>query len=204
MIGIVDYGSGNVQAIATIYKNLNIECLVINNPNDLKQSSKLILPGVGAFDETMKQLDCSGLKEELNRLVLKESVPVLGICVGLQVMGYGSEEGSLPGLGWIPGYVKKFDVNKLDFKPKLPHMGWNTIVNRNNSFLFKNIDIDFGFYFVHSFYFECENSKNILSTSKYGIEFTSAIFKDNIYGTQFHPEKSHRNGVQLLKNFYNL
>ena len=201
MIGIIDYGSGNVQAIATIYKNLNIDFRVLSNPKDLMKADKLILPGVGAFDATMQQLNNSGIKEELNKLVLEKKIPILGICVGLQVMGYGSEEGNLPGLGWIPGKVKKFDESKINFKPKLPHMGWNIIKDIKNHSLFKGIDNDFGFYFVHSYYFECENEENILATSFYSKEFTSSIYAENIFGTQFHPEKSHRNGVQLFKNF---
>ena len=204
MIGIIDYGSGNIQAIATIYKNLNIEHQVLNKPEDLKKADKLILPGVGAFDATMQQLIDSGLKEELNKLVLEEKVPVLGICVGLQVMGFESEEGELPGLGWIPGKVKKFDKSRIENKPKLPHMGWNEIKDNRSHKLFDGIDSDFGFYFVHSFYFECKNPENILSISNYGCEFTSSIYDNHIIGTQFHPEKSHGNGVQLLKNFSEL
>ena len=204
MIGIIDYGSGNVQAIATIYKNLNINYQLMTKSEDLEEADKLILPGVGAFDATMQQLIDSGLKDKLNELVLDKKVPILGICVGLQVMGYGSEEGDLPGLGWIRGKVKKFDETKINFKPKLPHMGWNTINDVQNHKLFQGIDNDFGFYFVHSFYFECENEDNILTTSKYSIDFSSAIFSDHIIGTQFHPEKSHGNGVQLFKNFAEL
>lgn len=204
MIGIIDYGSGNIHAIATIYKNLNIEYQVLRNPKDLRKANKLILPGVGAFDATMQQLIDSGLKEELNKLVLDKKVPILGICVGLQVMGFGSEEGKLPGLGWIPGKVKKFDESKIKIKPKLPHMGWNVIKDLRKHPLFKDIDSDFGFYFVHSFYFECKNHENILSISNYGSEFTSSIYDNHIIGTQFHPEKSHGNGVQLLKNFSEL
>lgn len=204
MIGIIDYGSGNVQAIATIYKNLNINYQVITKPEDLEKADKLILPGVGAFDATMQQLIDSGLKDKLNELVLDKRVPILGICVGLQVMGNGSEEGDLPGLGWIAGKVKKFDETKIKFKPKLPHMGWNTINDIQNHKLFQGINNNFGFYFVHSFYFECESEANILTTSKYSIDFTSAIFSAHIIGTQFHPEKSHGNGVQLFKNFAEL
>ena len=152
----------------------------------------------------MGQLINSGIKQELNKLVLQEKIPILGICVGLQVMGYGSEEGILPGLGWIPGKVKKFDESKIKIKPKLPHMGWNVIKDVKTHPLFKGIDSDFGFYFVHSFYFECESKKNILATSNYGIEFTSSIYAGHIFGTQFHPEKSHSNGVQLFKNFAEL
>ena len=204
MIGIIDYGSGNVQAIATIYKNLNIKFQVITNPDDLKKADKLILPGVGAFDSTMQQLIDSGLKDELNNLVINEKVPILGICVGLQVMGFGSDEGILPGLGWISGKVKKFDELKIKSKPKLPHMGWNTIRDIKDHDLFKGVDHDFGFYFVHSFHFECESEENILTISNYGDDFTSAIYLDHIIGTQFHPEKSHGNGILLFKNFAKL
>lgn len=204
MIGIIDYGSGNVQAIATIYKNLNIDYQVLTKPEDLEKAEKLILPGVGTFDTTMQQLINSGLKDKLNELVLEKKVPILGICVGLQVMGYKSDEGNLPGLGWIAGKVSRFDETKIKFKPKLPHMGWNTINDVHNHKLFNGIDNDFGFYFVHSFYFECESENNILTTSKYSFEFTSAIFSGHIIGTQFHPEKSHGNGVQLFKNFADL
>ena len=204
MIGIIDYGSGNLQAIATIYKNLNINYQIITKPENLVKADKLILPGVGTFDATMQQLIDSGIKKELNNLVINKKVPILGICVGLQVMGYGSEEGNLPGLGWIPGRVKKFSLDKIESKPKLPHMGWNTIKNVQNHNLFKDIDLDFGFYFVHSFYFECEIRKNILASSNYAGGFTSAICLDHIIGVQFHPEKSHRNGVILFKNFAQL
>ena len=204
MIGIIDYGSGNVQAIATIYKNLNINYQVITKPEDLGKADKLILPGVGAFDATIQQLIDAGLKDKLNELVLGKKVPILGICVGLQVMGYKSDEGDLPGLGWIPGKVSRFDETKIKLKPKLPHMGWNTINDVQNHKLFEGIDLDFGFYFVHSFYFECEEEQNILTTSNYGGKFTSSIYANHIFGTQFHPEKSHGNGVQLFKNFAEL
>lgn len=204
MIGIINYGAGNIQALAAIYRYLNIEHQILSKPGDLKKAKKLILPGVGAFDSTMQQLIDSGLKEELNELVIEKKVPLLGICVGLQVMGYGSEEGNLPGLGWVPGIVKKFDELSIKNKPKLPHMGWNSINCLKIHPLFKGIDNDFGFYFVHSFYFECEREENILTTTNYGDKFTSSIHADHIIGTQFHPEKSHSNGVQLLKNFAEL
>ena len=204
MIGIIDYGSGNIHAIATIYKNLNIDYEIISNPEALNTIEKLILPGVGAFDATMQQLIDSGFRDKLNELVLENSVPILGVCVGLQVMGSGSEEGSMKGLGWIEGEVKKFNVEEISHKPKLPHMGWNTVCNLRKHPLFDGVDDDFGFYFVHSYYFECKHEKNRLTTSVYGKEFTSSIYDKHIFGMQFHPEKSHGNGVQLLKNFAEL
>ena len=204
MIGIVNYGSGNIQAIANIYSRLNIPFEIIEDPSELAKTNKLILPGVGAFDATMKQLLDSGLKSALDEEVLIKKKPVLGVCVGMQIMSNGSEEGTLPGLGWIKGKVKKFDINKFKEKPFLPHMGWNTIEPKINHDVFKDLDYDLGFYFVHSYYFETEHSTNLLSTSIYGDEFASAVFNNQIFGMQFHPEKSHSNGVQLLSNFAKL
>lgn len=204
MIGIVNYGSGNIQAIKNIYNSLNIQTKIITNPSELKEADKLILPGVGAFDETMKQLIDSGLKEELDNLVLNHRVPILGICVGMQIMADSSEEGILNGLGWIKGEVKKFDISLFNQKPYLPHMGWNTIKPKKENPIFFNIDEELGFYFVHSYFFDCVNKQNILATSDYGIEFSSSVVNENIYGMQFHPEKSHSNGVKLLHNFSKL
>ena len=204
MIGIVDYGSGNIQAIANIYKRLNIDCKVIQKPEELKRADKFILPGVGAFDETMKQLMSSGLKEELDDLVLLKKVPVLGICVGMQIMANSSDEGVIPGLGWIKGKVRKFDASSISKKPYLPHMGWNNALNSSNHQLFNDIDYEQGFYFVHSYYFDCHDDGNVLSTCNYGVEFAAAIFDNHIFGMQFHPEKSHANGTKLLENFAKL
>lgn len=204
MIGIVNYGSGNIQAIVNIYNRLNIQTKIITEPAELSEVDKLILPGVGAFDETMKQLIDSGLKEELDKLVLHEKKLILGICVGMQIMAESSEEGTLNGLGWIKGRVKKFENSCFKQKPYLPHMGWNTITPKSNNSLFLNLDTIQGFYFVHSYYFECADQLNILATTDYGIEFSSAVFNNNIYGLQFHPEKSHKNGIQLLENFAKL
>ncbi len=204
MIGIVNYGSGNIQAIKNIYNSLNIQTKIITDPSELKEADKLILPGVGAFDETMKQLIDSGLKEELDNLVLNHKVPILGICVGMQIMADSSEEGILNGLGWIKGEVKKFDISLFNQKPYLPHMGWNTIKPKKENPIFFNIDEELGFYFVHSYFFDCVNKQNILATSDYGIEFSSSVVNENIYGMQFHPEKSHSNGVKLLHNFSKL
>jgi glutamine amidotransferase len=201
MIGIINYGSGNVQAIANIYNRTNFQYKIIQDPEQLKNVDKLILPGVGDFDETIKVLDSSGLRNALNEEVLVKKKPVLGICVGMQILSNDSEEGTQKGLGWINGNVKKFDILKIKDKPFIPHMGWNNVVPQIKHDLFNKIDIKLGFYFVHSYFFQPLSSNNILGTTFYGEEFTSAVFNDNIFGVQFHPEKSHSNGIQLLSNF---
>jgi glutamine amidotransferase len=202
MIAIINYGSGNVRALGNIYDSLNIEYCIISRVEDFPlNTSRIILPGVGAFDETMKNLNNSGFRDLLDKKVLLENIPVLGICVGMQILSEGSEEGDLNGLGWIKGYVRKFDKSKINFQPKLPHLGWNSIDMIKESKLFDGVDFNSGFYFIHSYYFECSNSNDILTKSNYGESFTSSINRLNIYGTQFHPEKSHKNGVQLLNNF---
>ena len=198
MIGILDYGAGNVQAIARIYNNLKIPNKLIQSISDFEGVEKLILPGVGSFDAVVSKLNESGLKERLSELVLVDKIPVFGICVGLQIMAKSSEEGALPGLGWINATVKKFD---LPGEYYVPHMGWNTFSLSGTNDIFNDTDDELGFYFVHSFYFDLEEEIDSTATTTYGIKFTSAIKKRNIVATQFHPEKSHSNGVTLLKNF---
>lgn len=201
MITIVNYGSGNIRAIGNIYDRLKIQYRIANLPEELLEAEKLILPGVGAFDETMGMLNSSGLRQVLEDRVIGAQVPVLGICVGMQILSNGSEEGNLEGLGWIPGKVKKINKEFLPHKPKLPHLGWNSIRIMKETPLFLNVDEDEGFYFIHSYYFECEVNRDILTTTFYGSNFTSSVNRLNIFGTQFHPEKSHSNGINLLKNF---
>lgn len=201
MIGIVNYGSGNIHAVSNIYKRLNIPHFISKETRDLASATHLVLPGVGAFDETMRILNNSGLKIFLDELVLEKQIPVMGICVGMQLLAEGSEEGDLEGFGWIKGTVKKFDPSTLKQKPHLPHMGWNTVTIKRDNGIFEDIDHTQGFYFLHSYYFNCESSNDILGTTDYGINYASAVNHKNVYGMQFHPEKSHQNGVHLFKNF---
>jgi imidazole glycerol-phosphate synthase subunit HisH len=204
MIAIIDYGVGNISAFVNVYNKLDISIKVAKKPSDLEGVTKLILPGVGAFDHAMNELNNSGMVDKLNELVLVDKLPVIGICVGLQMMATKSDEGELPGLGWVDATVKLFDVTKFNFNTHLPHMGWNDTTPVKENLLFINLEKDSKFYFLHSFYFECNNDEDIIAISDYGIKFTCAINKGNIYGTQFHPEKSHHFGIQLLKNFAKL
>lgn len=204
MITIIDYGSGNISAIGNIYERLNIDYKIAKSPSEIIGAEKLFLPGVGAFDETMILLENSGFRKVLDIEVLINKVPIIGICVGMQVLGGSSEEGNLPGLGYIKGCVKRLDENLIINKPSLPHMGWNNISLKRESPLFKDVDTEIGFYFLHSFYFECDNHSDVLATTEYGKSFASAINHENVFGIQFHPEKSHNNGISLLKNFADL
>jgi glutamine amidotransferase len=204
MITIIDYGSGNIRAIANIYEKLNVDYIIAKSPEQVVGAKKIFLPGVGAFDETISKLDSTGFREMLDIEVLQNKVPIIGICVGMQILAESSEEGSLNGLGYIKGQVKKIDASLLNQKPKLPHLGWNSIeINQPNDLL-KNIDPEFGFYFLHTYYFECADKNDVLTTTTYGKAFASAVNHANVYGIQFHPEKSHQNGITLLHNFAKL
>ena len=204
MIGIVDYGIGNIKAFSNIYKQLDIPHRVVTCKEHFKDVEKIILPGVGAFDHAMMRLGKSGLLATLSHLVLNKKKPVLGICVGMQMMAKSSEEGIFEGLGWIDAEVIKFNKEALGSEYPLPHMGWNLVEYMNDNPLFKDIDANSRFYFLHSYYFNSTNKDNSIATTEYGKRFTCAINRDNIFGVQFHPEKSHHNGMQLLKNFSNL
>jgi glutamine amidotransferase len=204
MIKVVSYGSGNVNAITNIYKRLNIPCEVASNHHQLTSATKLVLPGVGAFDQTMRLINNSGMREHIEILVLQEKVPILGVCVGMQIMARRSDEGTSAGLGWVDGAVERLDTSELRHRPHLPHMGWNRIHRTHNAPILNNVDDSRGFYFLHSYCFKCDNSSNILATSSYGREFTAAIVSGNIFGFQFHPEKSHQNGIHVFKNFAEL
>lgn len=200
MIAVVDYGLGNIQAFANIYRRLGIPAITAKSASDLRRASRIILPGVGAFDWAMKRLQESGLRQPLEEEVLGSKKPVLGICVGMQMMARKSEEGQLPGLGWIDANVVKFDAVSVPGYCQLPHMGWNEVKPLTPDTLFFGLH-EPRYYFLHSFYMRPDQEKNILATCKYGTTFASAVKKENVYGTQFHPEKSHDWGMRLLKNF---
>jgi glutamine amidotransferase len=204
MITLIDYGVGNIFAFQNVYKRLNIPTKLANTKEDLTDAKKLILPGVGSFDYAMAQLNASGMRKKLDELVLEKKVPVIGICVGMQMMGNRSAEGKLEGLKWIDSEILKFDENLIQQRTKLPHMGWNDVAPINNHPLFIGLEKEAIFYFLHSFYFKCNNPTDSIAVSDYGLLFSSAVNKDNIYGIQFHPEKSHQYGEKLLHNFANL
>jgi glutamine amidotransferase len=198
LIGLIDYGLGNLNAFINAYKKIGVKIVCINRSEDLDKFDKYILPGVGSFDKAISQLNYSGLLNDLKIQVLNNKKKILGVCVGMQILGNNSEEGKLSGLGWIDGSSKKFRVENL----KVPHMGWNSISIKDKDHpLFFNLDEESYFYFLHSYYFSALNKKNEKSLTNYNIDFCSAVSFDNIFAVQFHPEKSHENGLKILKNF---
>ena len=201
MIAIVDYGLGNVGAFANVYKRLNIPCCVAKTPDELGKANKIILPGVGAFDHAMCLLNGSGMREALDEAVQGRNLLVLGVCVGMQMMAHTSEEGQLPGLGWIDGEVRKLEVSRIRIRTRLPHMGWNNVIPIKADKIFEKLGDSPIFYFLHSFGFVFSSEESILAVTEYGDRFPSAVRSRNVYGIQCHPEKSHHNGVQLLANF---
>jgi len=201
MIALIDYGLGNIQAIANIYKLLNIPTRVAKSATELKDANKVVLPGVGAFDWAMTRLSDSGMRECLDDMVLTRGCSVLGICVGMQMMATCSEEGQQKGLGWIDAKVRRFE--RAQSGRPLPHMGWNDVKPKEKDTLFRGIDSP-RFYFLHSYFFAPCNTEHALATTDYGEEFVSCVRAGRIYGVQFHPEKSHDWGVKLLRNFAEL
>ncbi|WP_035588025.1 imidazole glycerol phosphate synthase subunit HisH [Hippea jasoniae] len=200
MITIINCGMGNVGSVANMIKKVGGKSIITSNRDEVKHAKKLILPGVGAFDNAVKNLKDLGLWDLIKEKVLLEKVPIMGICLGMQLLTKGSEEGELKGFGFIDAYTKKFKFE--DNKLKVPHMGWNTVKITKKSKLFENMENqESRFYFVHSYYVDCYNKNDILTITNYGIDFVSSFENDNIIGVQFHPEKSHRFGMQLLKNF---
>lgn len=201
MITIIDYGMGNLGSIANMLKKVGAQAVVTNDVEAIRRADKLILPGVGAFDNGIRNLDRLGLLPVLNEKVLRDKTPVLGICLGMQLLTMGSEEGNLPGLGWINAETVRFRFESDDHDLKVPHMGWNTVASMRMSPLFAGMPDDSRFYFVHSYYIRCRSKEDVLLRTTYGYEFDSAVGRDNIMGTQFHPEKSHKFGMNVMRNF---
>lgn len=204
MIVIVDYGMGNLGSIQNMLKRVGADALISSDISEIENADKLILPGVGSFDTAMKNLNNLGLAHILNKKVIKDKTPVLGICLGIQLFTKRSEEGNLQGLGWIDAETIRFRFDNNQTNLKIPHMRWNTVKIRQESSLFKDMYKDARFYFVHSYHVVCNNEHDILSTTCHGYDFASAIQKENIIGVQFHPEKSHKFGMKILQNFTEL
>ena len=201
MIVIVDYGVGNVGSIINMLKKAGVKAIASSDPKVLEQAEKLILPGIGAFDAGMNKLNERGLVPLLNYLALEKKVPFLGLCLGLQLMTKKSEEGRTPGLGWLDAETVRFKFETEQSQLKVPHMGWNTIKIRRAHSIFKDLELDSRFYFVHSYFVKSNDPEEVLAETDYGGGFDSILGKDNILGAQFHPEKSHKFGLRFLKNF---
>lgn len=200
MIAIIDFGMGNLGSILNMLLRMDYKAEITSNLERIKSAEKLILPGVGSFDLAMTNLQNQKMIPVLNNLVLEERVPILGICLGMQILSKKSEEGVLEGLNWIEANTIRFRFD-AEQNLRVPHMGWNTIRIEQDSCLFEGMYEGSRFYFVHSYHVKCASDANILLSTEYGITFTSSIMSDNIYGVQFHPEKSHKFGMKLLGNF---
>ena len=202
MIAILDYKTGNLGSIKNMLKKIGFESSITSDPKEVEKASKLILPGVGAFDKGIKTLKELDLLEVLNTQVKEKKVPILGICLGAQLMTSGSEEGSQEGLNWVAGKTVRFQLNK-ESGFKVPHMGWNYVDAKKESRLFQEMFFDPKFYFVHSYHMQFSQVDQVLLSCKYGYDFAAAFEYQNILGVQFHPEKSHKFGMRLLDNFVN-
>jgi glutamine amidotransferase len=202
-ISIVDYGHGNLGSILNMLKKLGSTALLVSSADTLDKSDKIILPGVGSFYSGIKALEEKGFRKIIKKKAMVDRVPILGICLGMQMLGQSSEEGFGHGLNIISGRCRRFPACS-DLRFKIPHMGWAVVSPSKNAFLFEGIDQVPRFYFVHSYYFECDRKEDIAATAMHGIEFVAAVQCENIFGVQFHPEKSHRFGMNLLRNFMRL
>lgn len=203
MIAVIDYGVGNLGSIANMLKRVGARAVVTSDRGEIERAPKLILPGVGAFDVAMRNLSSLGLPELLHERVIVKHTPILGICLGMQLMTEGSEEGEEAGLGWIPGHTHRFEFARSD-RLKVPHMGWNVVNPMKSSPLLQSESEPARFYFVHSYYVRCRNSGDVLLRAHHGVDFDAGFERGNIMGVQFHPEKSHKFGMSLLDNFARL
>lgn len=201
MIVIVDYGVGNVGSIYNMLRKIGTEARLGADPEAIRSAEKLILPGIGHFDAVMQAFNRSGLRPAVDQAVRERMVPILGICVGMQMMARSSEEGVEAGLGWIEATTRRFNFQKLNHPLRLPHIGWNYVHRAKSHSAVSKLSENARFYFVHSFHVECNDASDILLRAHYGIEFTAAFAHQNMIGVQFHPEKSHKYGMQLLRGF---
>jgi glutamine amidotransferase len=201
VIAIIDYGMGNLGSIANMFKRIGAVVTITSDSAVIARADKLVLPGVGAFDAGMQNIRARNLLDVLNQKVITAKTPILGLCLGMQLFTRRSEEGVLPGLGWVSADTLRFRMSRHHAHLKVPHMGWNSLTVKQSHLVFRNLEEQARFYFVHSFYVRCDSAENVLATTVYGDEFASAIVKENIIGTQFHPEKSHTFGMELLRNF---
>lgn len=201
VIVVIDYGMGNIGSVLNMLKKVGATAQPSSDPAVIKEAEKLILPGVGAFDNGMQNLQDKGLIDILNEKVLAQQTPILGICLGVQLFSRRSEEGTLPGLGWVAADTIRFQFPQNGNNLKIPHMGWNYIEIRRDNALLTGFDDPPRFYFVHSYHVACDHADDVLATSHYGLDFTAAVWRGNIMGTQFHPEKSHKFGLKVLANF---
>lgn len=205
MIHIVDYGVGNIQAFLNLFKRLGVDAQRACTPDALAGATRLVLPGVGHFDHAMQRLNDSGMRPPLEELVFGSHVPVVGICVGMQMLAQGSDEGVLPGLNWVPGRVRSFARHPKSADLPMPHMGWNELQPSAEAKLFaRGFDDAPQFYFLHSYYFDAQDKRDVAATAHYGMDFDAVVARGHIHGIQCHPEKSHHWGEQLLKNFVEL
>ena len=198
MITIINYNLGNSMSIKNMLGYLGVDSIISSDPNEIALADRLILPGVGHFKHGMEQLEKLNLIETLHQEVLIKKKPILGICLGMQLMTKHSEEGNCNGLNWIDASTRKFEINE---SLKVPHMGWNDVSYKNDTLLNEGISADPRYYFVHSYHVHCNQQSDVLGTSIYGYEFVAAFQHENFYGVQFHPEKSHKYGMELLRNF---
>ncbi|WP_115120279.1 imidazole glycerol phosphate synthase subunit HisH [Synechococcus sp. UW105] len=198
MITIIDYGMGNLGSVVNMLRRVEVDCEVTCDPVRISNASSIILPGVGAFDAAMERIDDSGIRQVLDDKALHQKVPILGICLGMQLLTRGSEEGTRPGLGWIPAVTRRIPSES---GIKIPHMGWNVAERTRQSKLTDHLDGEIRFYFVHSFCVKTDDPHDTVLRTRHGQDFAAAVQHSNIMGAQFHPEKSHRFGMQLLKNF---
>ncbi len=201
MITIIDYGMGNLGSVKNMLKKVGEQSVITSDKDVIKNATKILLPGVGSFDNAVKNLHDLDIFSLLKDKVLEEKIPIMGICLGMQLLTKGSEEGNREGFGFIDAEAKRFNFDNIEEKLFIPHMGWNIAKVKKESSLFDSSKVDPRFYFVHSYAIQCNDSEDILTTTQYGYEFVSGFEKDNIIGFQFHPEKSHKFGMELFKRF---